>query len=101
MARDVIVNFDTQAQSFPGIFTPGKFRVSIQGSPVPDQDVDFGPVLFTGVAPGDYIAKVVRLGPDGLDLGAPAIAAFTVPVDSTLVAVPLTVTVSVADGVPV
>lgn len=97
--RTVVVSFDTQVQSFPGVFTPGKFRVSIAAG-IADQDVDGPSATFTDVPAGDYVARVVRLNADGTELGAAATAAFTVPADMTLVAIPLTVSVAIADGVP-
>ena len=97
--RTVVVSFDTQAQTFPGIFTPGKFRVDIGGS-FPFQEVDGPSVTFPNVPPGDYVARVVRLNADGTELGAAVTTGFVVPEDMTLVAVPLTVSVSIADGAP-
>jgi hypothetical protein len=94
--RTVIVNFLSEEKSFPGIFTPGKFRVSLAST---FQDVDAGPVAFADIPPGTYPVKVVRLGPGGEELGA-ASTTVDVPADFTLVAVPITVTVSLADAFP-
>lgn len=97
MARDVQVDFSTVDQIFPGIVEVGLFRVSIPSSGLPDQDVEFAPVTFLQVPVGDFIARVVRLDAAGAELGAAAVAAFTVPAeDTTMVAIAGTVFVTVS-----
>jgi hypothetical protein len=95
----VIVSVALQSAKFPaGTAEVSAIRITVAKAGEPGQVQDVAPsdpvtATFASVAPGAYTASAVSIGADGIEIGAPLTADFTVPEPDVDRAVPASVSV--------
>ena len=102
--HQVTVSWNTTPQNFPFGTVGGVFHVVISGAVLPAplvMDVPASPAVFPAVpaelaTDPDYTVTVQRQDANGVALGSPATATFSVVEPPVVVDVPGTVTVAVA-----